>query len=360
MAMFTKGIVLMQHKEPAFSRQLVRFVNPQTDNLQLARRPAVNPNAVIADEIIEIAKAANIVDERDNRRLYRKLLHAKGRVKTVIADAVDDEPYVSSQINPLLKLRDEAIGGLKLCARVAGSGCNKMLISAYKNITDVETRIPSSIDSIKVVRIRGGYPAETRTEFKIAEGSKLIVGTGALIHLHRAVYKNKLQTTTFITVAGNCVAHPMNLEVSIGMTVLQVLERCGLTQEPTRVVCGGSMTGISIIDAEHTLITYATRAVLAFAENERDKLYSCIGCGRCEQVCPVGLNPMYIQRFTLNSYFAHLRPFDAHLCTGCGTCSYICPSKLNVSVTIAKAKNYALEHFIEPLNQAEEGDELEA
>lgn len=356
MAMFTKGIVLSQHKEPAFSRPLVRFVNPQTEALRLDRPPVADIRAVRQDDIIEIAKAAQIVDERDGKLLYRKLLRARDRAVAVIADAADDEPYVSSQINPMLKLREEAVSGLRLCARVAG--CDTILIMAYKNLTDLETRIPRTIESIKVRRIRGGYPADGRVrKLGVGEGRKLVVGAGALIHLHRAVAKNKRQSTVFITVAGNCVAHPMNIEASIGMTVQQVLERCGLTDEPTRVVCGGPMTGIAILDAEKTLITYTTRAVLAFRENIRDKRYTCIGCGRCEQVCPRGLNPMYIQRFTLNSYFAHLRPFDAHLCTGCGTCSYICPSKLNVSGTVAKAKEYALGHFI---TASEEDDELEA
>jgi Na+-translocating ferredoxin:NAD+ oxidoreductase RnfC subunit len=168
----------------------------------------------------------------------------------------------------------------------------------------------------------------------------------------------KKQSTVFVTVAGNCVANAMNIEASMGMTVLQVLERCGLTEEPTRVVCGGSMTGIAVLDAEKTLLTYTTRAVLAFRENKADALYNCIGCGRCERVCPVGLNPMYIQRFTKNSFYVHLRPFDAHLCTGCGTCSYVCPSKLNVAGTVARAKAYAQSHFVKPQPIDDEEAEL--
>jgi Na+-translocating ferredoxin:NAD+ oxidoreductase RnfC subunit len=353
--MFAKGIVLAQHKEPAFSRPLVRFVNPQTESLLIDRVPVADLSAVTPEEIIEIAKAAQIMDERDGKPLYSKLHQAQGRCSAVIADAVDDEPYVSSQINPIMKLRDEAVGGLRLCARVGE--CEKLLILAYKNITDVETRIPGSINSVGVSRIRGGYPAESRLEKirGLGDGRKLIVGAGALIHLYRAVTMSKRQSTVFVTVAGNCVANSMNMEVSIGMTVLHVLERCGLTQEPTRIVCGGSMTGIAILDTERTLVTYTTRAVLAFREDKADALYNCIGCGRCERVCPAGLNPMYIQRFTKNSYYANLLPFDAHLCTGCGTCSYVCPSKLSVAATVAEAKRYAESRF-SPQPEPEEAE----
>lgn len=355
MPMFTKGLVLEQHKEPAFSRSLVRFVSPHAETASLPA-PALPPDELSSDQLIDIAQAAEIVDERDGKYLYKKLRRAKDKAVAVVADAVDDEPYVSSQINPMLRLREQSCGGLGLCGRVAGSG--QTLILAYKNVTDLETRIPNSLEGYKVVKLRGGYPAESRlSSLKLGAGRKLIVGAGALIHFYRAVHKQKPQSSVFITVAGNCVANPMNMEVSLGTTVGQVLERCGLAQDPTRVVCGGPMTGIAILDTERTLVTHTTRAVLAFREDRRNARYSCIGCGRCEQVCPMDLNPMYIYRFTQNSYFANLRRFDAHLCTGCGTCSYVCPSKLNISGTIAKAKQYALDHFITP---AGEEDDLEA
>lgn len=353
MGLFSKGIVLAQHKEPAFSRNLVRFVSPKPDALPESAVFDKPVDDLTPDELIKIARAAGIVDERDGRMLYRKLELARQGAIAVVADAIDDEPYVSSQISPMLKLRDEACGGLSFCERIAQSG--NAFIMAYKNITDLETRIPKVIEGYKVVRLRGSYPAESRSvKLGLGAGRKLFVGTGALIHFYRAVTRHIRQTTVFITVAGNCVANPMNLEVTIGMTVMQLLERCGLTDTPTRVVCGGPMTGIAILDPDNTLITPTTRAVLAFRESRADKLYQCIGCGRCEQVCPEGLNPMYIYRFMQNRYFANLRPFDAHLCTGCGTCSYVCPSKLNISGITAQARQYALDHFIAPAEEEED------
>lgn len=354
MSRFSKGIVLPQHKEPAFSKRLLRFVNPQTDSLRADFSP-IPEGMPEADAIIEAARAAQIVDERDGKLLYRKLLRVRGRAAAVVADAIDDEPYVSSKLAPLLQLRKEAMDGFALCRKVAETGT--AFIMVYKMITDLETKIPRSIEQTKVMRLRGGYPAEPPlSKLKVGQGRKLVVGIGALIHLHRAVRKAKRQSTIFATVAGNCVANPANLEISIGMTITQVLERCGLSELPTRVVCGGPMTGVAVLDTERTLITYATRAVLAFRENERDAHYSCIGCGRCQQVCPQSLNPMYIYRFVQNSYYANLMPFDAHLCIGCGTCSYVCPSKLNVAGATQKAKAYAVSHFIP---QEKEADELE-
>jgi len=115
-----------------------------------------------------------------------------------------------------------------------------------------------------------------------------------------------------------------------------VLERCGLADNPTRVVIGGSMTGISIMDTDHTLVSPTTRAVLAFREDEKERNYTCIGCGRCTASCPAGLDPMFIYRAVKSRRLSLLVPLRAAECVGCGTCSYVCPSKLPLSTTISK------------------------
>jgi len=335
MPIFTKGLVLTQHKEPALSRPIVRFVNPQWDNRELDIAKLAAPDERRA--IIEVARRAEIVDERDGRPLHEMLEKSLGSADIVIADAVDDEPYISSKMGPLLAFREEVAAGLDLCCRVAG--CEAKGIMAYKMITDTQTRIPRSIEGIKVTKVRAGYPTTQQTRLAgFARGNKLVVGAGALIHLARAVKDRKVQTSTFVSVVGNCVTNPMNLEVSVGMTVMQVLERCGLSEVPTRIVCGGSMTGIAVIDAEHTLVTYTTKAILAVRENVLDMHYSCISCGRCVQRCPAGLSPMYIRRLVDRNRWDGVEDYDPHLCIGCGTCSYICPSKLEVAASVQKAK----------------------
>jgi len=98
------------------------------------------------------------------------------------------------------------------------------------------------------------------------------------------------------------------------------------------------MTGISVIDTERTLVTYTTRAVLAFHEGGHEDSYNCIGCGRCRRACPQGLDPRYIRQLWENHYPLYLRQFDPQLCIGCGTCSYMCPSRLPVSQSVLAAK----------------------
>lgn len=59
----------------------------------------------------------------------------------------------------------------------------------------------------------GKYPAQCQMEEELAErysgkGSWLLCGACAMIHLYRAAVEGRPQTTTFVTVAGNCVGFP--------------------------------------------------------------------------------------------------------------------------------------------------------
>ena len=350
-----RGVYLQQYKEPALTRPVVPFINPSPAS-HISLPPVDKLEDLEPEQILQYAREAAIVDERDGRLLWRKLASARRRkMEVVLADAMDDEPYISSQIGPMLHLPELAVEGLRAAVRAVGA--QQMAFVVYKNITDLSTRIPKNLDSIPVERLGGKYPAEIRAN-KADKDSKetLIVGVCSLIHLARAIHQGEAQTTCFVTVAGNCVANPQNLEVSLGMTAHPVLERCGLSKDPTRVIIGGSMTGIAVIDTDKTLITPMTRGVLAFLEDEKERRYRCIRCGRCVNVCPQRLNPMEIHKAVALGRLALLEKMELERCIGCGTCSYVCPAKLDISAQIHRYREDHPDHTKEEEVQGVEID----
>ena len=331
MFQMSKGAFLEQKKEPALSREIVVFLNSAPS---MGGAPAFrgNPSDLSVREIAQLAKDAGIIDERDGQPLYKKILKAnKSGVDLLIADAIDDEPFVSSQMGPLLKMPQEAVGALNILGDILG--CEHRMIYIYKNLSDLDQRIPKRLEGVPVAGMGGKYPVEHASVLKVAK-SDCIIGACALIHLYRALYFSKPQTTTFITVVGNCVANPCNMEVSLGMTVQQVLDRCGLSGNPNRIVVGGPMTGVAILDPDKTLIHAATRAVIAYRDNKKERQYTCIGCARCLDACPVNLNPMYLYKSIAKHKTAQLESLGIRKCIGCGTCSYVCPAKLEISSSI--------------------------
>lgn len=329
-----RGVYLQQHKEPALSREIRQFLSPSVTDSFIAHPVGRPLEAIQPEDIIEIARQAGIVDERDGVYLYEKLLRAAYRgITTVVVDALDDEPYISSQLGPLLGMPEEAAQGLNAVNRAIGA--TEYHIVVYKNLMDIDIRIPSMLKGFKISRIGGKYPADGHIGQELGLRQRfIVVGTCALIHLARALATGKVQNTCFVTVAGNCIGYPTNLEVSLGMNLTQVLERCGLIDNPTRIIIGGPMTGISVIDTDNTVVSATTRAVLAFKEDEKARRYRCIGCGKCIEVCPQELNPMLIYKALQRKKYSILPREHTEKCVGCGTCSYSCPAKLPLTSSI--------------------------
>ena len=200
--LYRRGVMLEQMKEPALSRTVKQMVPVE---------PAENPrdvNALSPEEILQAAEDADIVDETDSRPLAEKLREAMGSGAMLLIDAIDDEPYVSSQMGPMLALREQCAAGIQLAARVLGTTDSAVLV--YKHISDSEVAIPRNIGGIPIKKVGGKYPAQRQMEEELAEqyrekGGWLLVGACAMIHLYRAAAEGRPQTTTFVTVAGNCI-----------------------------------------------------------------------------------------------------------------------------------------------------------
>jgi len=328
--------MLEQHKDPILSQELEEFIDPERQRVIPELRPWNDISEINPEDIIQVARLARIVDERDGYPLFRKLRRCLGHRVAVLVDALDEEPYISSQLGPMLHMSRECVSGLALACKAVAAEESAILV--YQGITDLEVKIPRNIGGIPVQRVRGRYPSELLSSHSLVEENGriiLYVGSCGLIHLHRAVYEARMQSTAFITVAGNCVANPCNMEVSLDTTATRVLERCGLEVPPTRVVVGGSVTGESVPDTDQVPVRATTRAILAFQEDERDKKFQCIDCGRCAEVCPMGLNPMYLYRGIVMSLHERVARLDYKMCIGCMCCSYVCPAKLDIAGRIA-------------------------
>lgn len=325
-----QGTILEQNKEPALSHAIGTFF---TEGMGEVHIPNHDPN----EDVITIAEKAAIVEEYSGQPLAEVLRSAKKkRAKLLIADALDDEPYISSQLAPTLQMSDQLVRGIRLAQKAVGA--EEAHIEVYKEIYDTRIKIGKDLEGIPIDRIGGGYPVDQREERRRRAKNAVVIGACALIHLARAVDEGRIQTTCFVTVAGDCVTEPQNLEVTMDKTLEEILQHCGLLFEPSRIVIGGSMKGFAVTELAGVCVTSMTRGVLAFRESFKDMNYTCIGCGRCANVCPMGLTPYYIYKFVQSGRYNMLPNFDIDLCIGCGTCSYICPAKLNVSATIARGK----------------------
>ena len=66
---------------------------------------------------------------------------------------------------------------------------------------------------------------------------------------------------------------------------------------------------------------------------------SCLRCGRCNQVCPLGLTPqMMAQAAERKDYGRYEKKLYGLECIACGSCTYICPAKRPLMQLFKQAK----------------------
>ncbi len=334
------GIYLEQNKRPAIDRD-IRSLKEEGEESTAEKRS--NPSLLAPHEIVIIAKEANVVDETDGLYLWDKLTNAvEEGITTIVVDAMDDEPYISSQVILLMRRPEELAEGIGLAARAIGT--TDVKIEVYRNLLDDDIKLPRKLGSIKVERVGGRYPAEFSDKRQHKRGKVLTIGACALMHLREAVYNNTPHDSCYVTVAGDCISNPGNYIIPVGMMVADILQKVGTISDPKRLVVGGSMTGVAIWEQSDVKISHTTRAILAFSTTFTEKKTGCIGCGRCVHACPKGLSPYYIYKLSKGRLKHRLKTTDVQLCDGCGSCSYVCPAKLelaHICRSINRSINYA-------------------
>lgn len=334
MAFFGKGVFLEQHKEPMLSGDILEVkqgIKTFESNIEFESVEEITP-----EEIIQLCEAAEIRDENDGVLLSEKLKKASEGM-TLIIDAIDDEPYVCSQMALTIHKRDEICLGARLIAKAIHA--MDIHIAVYAHISGIRTYIPNLLGGIEVREIAGKYPAESRIYSKIMKKkNNLVVGAASAVHMARAALEKRKMTTTFVTVAGDAVVNPKNVEVPIGTTANDLLKLCGLAESPEVIVIGGSMTGKSTFDPDNEVITERNSAVLAFLKSHRTEGFHCIGCGRCAHACPEELEPERIMQYFEHGNISRLKIYDPDHCNGCGACSYVCPARIDIAAQMLKAK----------------------
>ncbi|MBR1779872.1 MAG: electron transport complex subunit RsxC [Oscillospiraceae bacterium] len=280
-------------------------------------------------------------------------------IDTLIINGAECEPYLTTDNREFLECPDSILFGIRSCLKWLGIPSALICIEDNKPAAiDLMTRKTEKDPQISVKVLESRYPQGAQNVL-IKNATGRIVPRGAR---HTSVGVMMLNVTTVssigkfletgmplvtkrLTVAGDAIENPKNLEVPIGVSIDDVVNYCGTTEEAGKIIIGGPMMGEAQMDVNYP-ITRQNNGVLVFGKKSsaRPIATPCIRCGRCVNSCPMGLCPVDIRNAYVEHNAQELDRLMADLCIGCGTCSYVCPAKRPLAPTVTLAKTFLKTH----------------
>ena len=270
-----------------------------------------------------------------------------GRIDTVVINAAECEPYITSDTRTILDMPEWIREGVALLEQYVPTA-TKIVFGIEKNKPECIKQTKNAFAGnakISVVTLPELYPQGAEkvlihnTTGRIVPEGKLPADVGVLVMnvTSLAILAKYIKTgmplvEKCVTVDGSAVKEPKNVIVPIGASILDVLDFVGVNvDDVAKVLFGGPMMGVAACSLEEP-VGKRTNAltVMNAAEASMREETQCIHCGKCVAACPMGLNPtVYSDALTLSitEQVAKLEQASLNLCMECGCCSYVCPAK---------------------------------
>ena len=317
---------------------------------------SVKPNKPLEeltpDEIVEIVKEAGIVGMGGaGFPTYVKLKPGKP-IEAVLINGCECEPMLTADHRLLLEFADDVVYGLKAVMKA---------VDAPRGVIVIEDNKPDAIELLqsKVANEEGMEVCVAKTKYpqggekmlikrvlgRSVPSGKLPADVGACVSnvstvkaISDAIKTGMPLTERITTVTGKYIPNPGNFIVKIGTSAEELVKACGGVSNPdTLIKAGGPMMGfpqshlnVPIMKGSNGIIT---------VDNDISEANECIQCGRCVDVCPMELKPLYFYKYAGTQNWAGMKQENVMDCMECRCCEFICSSKLPLVTMIKMGKN---------------------
>ena len=314
-----------------------------------------------AEEIIERIKIAGITGMGGaSFPTFIKLCPPPtAKAECIIVNAVECEPYITADYRLMMEHAAEILVGLKLLMKAAK--VEKGYIGIEENKPKailLLTELTAEDSQITIVPLEMKYPQGGEKQLvdavigrQVPAPPAIPVNVGAIVQnvgtvfaVYQAVMKHKPLFERYTTVTGEHIKQPGNFLVRMGTPFKDLIAACGgLPEGDNKVLAGGPMMGKSVISLE-VPVTKGTNSitVLTDADAHRKPIEPCIRCGKCVEVCPMGLEPYLLATLSAFKHYERLEQEDVVSCISCGSCQFTCPSHRPILDNILQGKGVVM------------------
>lgn len=307
-------------------------------------------------DMVEILKEKSLVGLGGSGFPSYIKLATKDPIHTLVINAVECEPYLSSDYRLILEHPERVITGMSYIMQALNIKTALIAIKSskdplYEVLTQViNVRFPHL--DIKVAKLGNHYPQGWEIEvFREALGIDIPHGTlptkfgvigfnvSTAAGVYDAVKHNLPVIKRHFTLTGDAIKFPQNYRVRVGTSVKELIEESdGYVDgaDEVIVVMGGPMMGTSVV-SDDVVVSKTTTSVIVLNNTEYVE-EPCVRCGSCVYSCPAHLEPVQIMNAVKRNDKEAMKSLDAYKCIVCGLCTYVCTSKIHVTDYVRKAK----------------------
>ncbi len=297
-------------------------------------------------ELVECIRNAGIVGEGGatfptNVKLTPP---ADKTIDTLMLNGAECEPFLTANHRLMLEKTEEILKGTLIVQRILG--VEKTYIGIEDNKMDAIEAFEKTIRSmnlteIEVARLKTKYPQGGEKQLIYAVMGRevpsgklpldvgvVVQNVGTIFAIYEAVYHGKPLIDRITTITGY-VNEPGNFRLLVGTSFEHAIESgTGGLKDRDKVraiINGGPMMGKAVRQLDVSVMK-GTSGILAFSDDDFEYVEEgpCIRCGRCVDICPMGLMPTELAKAARHKEAENLG--NAMDCLECGSCGYVCPT----------------------------------
>ncbi len=353
------GTVIAIEDRPHATRGVCPAIVIESDGkatLDESVKPNKSLEELTPDEIIEIVKNAGIVGMGGAGFPTCVKLKPAKPVDTILINGCECEPLLTADHKLILAFADDIIFGLQAIMKTTGAGRGVIVIEDNKpdaialmeeKVKDLEgielvtakTKYPQGAEKMLIKRVldrmvpSGGLPADV---------GAIVDNTSTVKAIADAIKTGMPLIERVVSVTGEHIKNPGNFLVKLGTSTQALVDACGgIVGDDVTVKAGGPMMGFVMNDLGAPIMK-GSNGIIAIGTDHTETV-ACIKCGRCVDVCPMELKPLYFAKLADEQNWQGMLDMKVRDCFECRCCEFICSSKIPIVTKIKAGKKAIME-----------------